>query len=227
MVRSIGSIGILDVIDRIDRIIRSIDVPIVRIIRSIDVPIDRIIRSIHAPTDRIIRSIDVPIDRIIRSTHVPIDHIIRSIHVPIDRIIPSIGVPTDAIIPSIHAPMDQSFIGTDQRDAHSRHRTHRPIDRSTAPSTDPVGDDSIPEFRNECDHHDYDDPHTPTRLDARAHVPGRPNRSNAFSHALSARPCSPPRFRSRRSSPRSYRSRFLGIVADCDAFVRNTPTSPR
>jgi len=208
LVRSIGSIGILDVIDRIDRIIR----------------------SIHAPTDRIIRSIDVPIDRIIRSTHVPIDHIIRSIHVPIDRIIPSIGVPTDAIIPSIHAPMDQSFIGTDQRDAHSRHRTHRPIDRSTAPSTDPVGDgrfnSGISEM-NECDHHDYDDPHTPTRLDARAHVPGRPNRSNAFSHALSAQPCSPPRFRSRRSSPRSYRSRFLGIVADCDAFVRNTPTSPR
>ena len=142
------------------------------------------------------------IDRIIRSMDVPIDPIIRSMDARIDPIIRSIDARIDAIIRSMDVPIDRC-----RRRASSSRRTIQ--------------------FGDGCDHHDYDDPHTPTRLDARAHVPGRPNRSNAFSHAVSASPCSPPRFRSRRSSPRSYRSRFLGIVADCDAFVRNTPTSRR
>tara|TARA_B100000683_G_scaffold231206_1_gene232585 strand:+ start:197 stop:1114 length:918 start_codon:yes stop_codon:yes gene_type:complete len=87
-----------------------------------------------------------------------------------------------------------------------------------------------------CDHHDYDDPHTPTRLDARAHVPGRPNRSNAFSHAVSASPCSPPRFapllplaipRNRRGL-RRIRSKYADVapvkpVTNADSFKGEFP----
>ena len=106
--RSIGSIGILDVIDRIDRIIRSMDA---RSIPSLDRWMYRSIASFDRWMYRSIASFD------------------RWMY---DRSHHSIDGCTDRS-PSFDRWMYRSirFIGTDQRDAHSRHRPHRPIDPST------------------------------------------------------------------------------------------------